>query len=267
VTKITGRAYMKNEKDENEIRDNPKLSILAIISFILAVLSPFTFMLTAIPALVLGITSLLEMRKSSTRLKGKSFAIIGIALPSMVIILVMLSVMARWTGNLMFEIARNRKNVQNTNLSGISKAMEIYGSGTTQSPIHDTRMARGTNIIVLAKAFQIYFNDHDEYPASEKWCDLLIENCNVERKTFRCPTAKEGPCNYALNKYISEMGNTSQTDIVVLFEAKPGWNQVGGPEILTTENHKGEGCNVVFLDSHVEFIKAVDISKLKWKPD
>jgi hypothetical protein len=43
------------------------------------------------------------------------------------------------------------------------------------------------------------------------------------------------------------------------------WNQVGGPELLTTENHKGEGCNVfLFNDMHVEFVKAERIAELKW---
>lgn len=42
------------------------------------------------------------------------------------------------------------------------------------------------------------------------------------------------------------------------------WNQVGGPELLTTENHKGEGCNVLFNDLHVEFIKMERIGELKW---
>ena len=42
------------------------------------------------------------------------------------------------------------------------------------------------------------------------------------------------------------------------------WNQVGGPELLTTENHKGEGCNVLFNDWHVEFVKAERLGELKW---
>ncbi len=42
------------------------------------------------------------------------------------------------------------------------------------------------------------------------------------------------------------------------------WNQFGGPDMLTTENHKGEGCNVVFGDWHVEYVKAERIGELKW---
>jgi len=46
---------------------------------------------------------------------------------------------------------------------------------------------------------------------------------------------------------------------------KQRWNQVGGPEILTTENHDGQGCNVVFNDSHVEFVKTDKLGELRWK--
>lgn len=162
-----------------------------------------------------------------------------------VAIIVFFPLMANFTGNLMLEIARSIKNSNNTNLSGISKAFEIYGEYNDQSPIHDTRMGCGTNITVLAKAIQIYFNNYGHYPASEKWCGLLIENCKVECKTFRCPGVKEGPCNYALNKNVAQLGTSTPDDMVLLFEAQPGWNQVGGAEILTTENHGGWGCNVV----------------------
>ena len=43
------------------------------------------------------------------------------------------------------------------------------------------------------------------------------------------------------------------------------WNQCGGPEILTTENHKNEGCNVAFVDSRVRFVKTEELGTLKWK--
>jgi hypothetical protein len=42
------------------------------------------------------------------------------------------------------------------------------------------------------------------------------------------------------------------------------WNQTGGPDMLTIENHNGEGCNVFFNDMHVEFVKAERLGELKW---
>ena len=53
-------------------------------------------------------------------------------------------------------------------------------------------------------------------------------------------------------------------DMILIFETSPGWNQAGGPEILTTENHQGDGCNILFADSHVEFVPIEDLNDLMW---
>lgn len=184
-----------------------------------------------------------------------------------VVIIVLFPVMVTFAGNLMIELAKNRQKARSTDLSGIAKAIQIYSNDYNQYPKTNARMICGSNMTGLGKAMLFYVNEFDQYPTPEKWCDLLMEKCQVKTKIFRCPGAKEGPCNYALNKYINEMGTTNNPDIVVFFETHPGWNQVGGPEILTTDNHEGRGCNVVFLDGHVKFVETKDIPKLKWKSD
>lgn len=67
-----------------------------------------------------------------------------------------------------------------------------------------------------------------------------------------------------MNKNMEKLGTKAPSNMVLLFESYPGWNQSGGPEILTTDNHHGEGCNVLFNDLHVEFVKTEDINDLKW---
>jgi prepilin-type processing-associated H-X9-DG protein len=57
----------------------------------------------------------------------------------------------------------------------------------------------------------------------------------------------------------------SAPDVVLLFESTAGWNQVGGPELLTTRHHEGKGCNVLFVDYHAEFVKGEEIPRLKWE--
>ena len=85
--------------------------------------------------------------------------------------------------------------------------------------------------------------------------------------TFRCRGAAEGPCDYAMNENVAEIGTSAPPDMVLLFETHPGWNQVGGAEILTTENHQEEGCNLLFVDGHVEFVRIQELHRLRWKPD
>jgi hypothetical protein len=215
----------------------PKTSGLAIASLVLGIMSIFTCLLTAIPAIVLGIVGLVKINNSAGRLKGTGMAIAGIATP-----VVALPVVALLMGILMPALARVRQQA--------------------------FRITCATNLSGLSKAMMLYANDYDDkYPTPEKWCDLLIEYCEVDPITFRCKGAQEGPSNYAFNENIAKLGASTQGDIVLLFETHPGWNQVGGPEILTTDNHQGEGCNVAFVDMHVEFVRAGDIPDLKWKPD
>ena len=214
-----------------------KTSGLAITSLVLAILSPFTCLLTAIPAIILGIVALVKIEKSAGRLKGKGLAISGIAVPG-----VALPVVAMLMGILMPALARVRQIA--------------------------FRMVCAENMSALGKTMLIYAGDCDEkHPTPSKWCDLLIEYAELNHKIFRCKGAPEGPCNYAMNKNIEKLGISSPPDMVLLYETHPGWNQSGGPEILTTENHQGEGCNVLFMDSHVDFVKTEDLDKLKWKPD
>ena len=126
----------------------------------------------------------------------------------------------------------------------------------------------GHNLSGLGKAIYMYQSDYDgEYPTADKWCDLLMSFSEVKPKQFICrgSDAKIGKSNYAFNKSVAgKKSSEIPSDIVILFETKGGWNQVGGSEMLTTDNHKGKGCNVLFNDLHVEFVKAERLGGLKW---
>ena len=109
-----------------------------------------------------------------------------------------------------------------------------------------------------------------DYPMpTDKWCDLLVEfgkrrkDMAAIEKWLKCPANKNGRCHYAINV----SSPRSHPRKVLLFEAKAGWNQVGGPELLNTDNHNGKGCNVLFNDLHVEFVKTEELAKLKWKAE
>jgi len=210
-----------------------KTSGLAIAALVLGILTFFTLGITAIPAIICGIIGLVKIEKSAGQLKGKGLAIAGIAAPAA--------------------------------LLPIALMMGILMPALSRVRLQARRLVCGTNMSGLGKAMLIYASDHDEkYPDTSQWCDLLIEHVDAPKKIFRCKGAPEGPCNYAMNKNIEELGANAPPDMVLLFETSPGWNQAGGPEILTTENHNGEGCTIVFNDLHVDFVRTEDLDDLKW---
>ncbi len=211
-----------------------KTSALAITSFVLGILSFCTFLLTAPLAIILGIISLVKISRSKGQLKGTGLAIAGIAVP-----VIALPIVALIMGITLPAMARARMIAQRivcgTNMASITKTMLTYADG-----------------------------NKGKFPESDQWCDLMIKTENCNKKQFQCVGDKVGPSSYAMNKNAEKLGANSPPDMVLLFESKPGWNQSGGPELLTTENHAGEGCNIAFCDGHVAFIKAEDIATLKW---
>jgi prepilin-type processing-associated H-X9-DG protein len=115
----------------------------------------------------------------------------------------------------------------------------------------------------LEKAMQMYANSNEgKYPTADKWCDLLLERNLLTEKQFICRNAGEGKCHYAMNP---NCGPNSPSDMVLLFESRAGWNQSGGPELLAPENHGDKGCNILFNDGHVDFVKKEELGKLKWR--
>ncbi len=214
-----------------------KNSRLAIAALVLGILSIFTCGLTVIPAVILGIVSLVKISRSGGALSGTGFAIAGIVVPFSVAPL-----MAMLIGFMMPTMARIRHLA--------------------------FRMTCGNNMSYLGKVMLLYAGDCDEkFPTPSNWCDLLNKYAEINPGSFRCIGGPAGRYNYAMNAYVEKLGTSSPPDMVLLFETQPGWNQAGGPEILTTDNHQGEGCNVLLVDLNVEFVTEQGLKNLRWKPD
>ncbi len=223
----------EKENSENSVGtpiSTAKTNGLAIASLVLAILSFFTFLITSIPAIILGFVGLVKIRKSGGKVKGKDVAIAGIVLGFTIPIF-------------MIPILLHVRQI-------------AY------------RMICGTNMTLIGMEMLVYLNEYDDdFPTPSKWCDLLIKHTNAKPSLLHCKGATEGPCNYAMNKNIEKGSLKAPPDVVILFETHPGWNQSGGHEILTTDNHKGKGCNILFMDSHVEFVKTEELKDLKWEPE
>jgi len=70
-------------------------------------------------------------------------------------------------------------------------------------------------------------------------------------------------CHYAMNPLCTP---ASAADTVLLFETKVGWNQHGGPELFTFDNHDPKGGLVLLNDGTVKFIRTEEeLKELRWK--
>jgi hypothetical protein len=108
------------------------------------------------------------------------------------------------------------------------------------------------------------------------WCDATISRSlpglmPSEKKEyvayvmsrFRCPAAGEGKCHYAANP---DCKLDSPADTVFLFETKADWNQHGGPELFTFDNHNPRGGCVLFNNGTVKFLRTEkELNLLRWK--
>jgi len=162
-------------------------------------------------------------------------AIAGIAVP-----VAALPIVALLMGILMPALSRTKemayRTICSTHLSGLGRAMSVYAA-----------------------------ENEEQFPTPSEWCDLLVKYGAVEEETFRCRGGgQEQRCHYAMNKNVEGLGMKAPGDMVLLFESDAGWNAAGGPEMLTTGHHEEEGCNVLFVDGHVEFVRTEDIGNLKW---
>jgi hypothetical protein len=227
----------------------PRTSKLALLSLVLPVLGFCIVLhfgtlewvrffrgmwgLSAIVGFVLGVVALVKISNSSGRIAGQALATLGIG------------------------------------AAAISLLIMLMTPVKQPPPL----LVCGSNLHRLGFAMQVYANDFDgKYPAADKWCDLLMKGRNggyyLKEETFLCRSAlkrgDKGRSHYAMNPNCEP---NSPEDVVLLFETKGGWNQFGGPEILTFENHKGKGCNILFNSGQVEFVKPEQISKLRWKAE
>jgi len=223
-----------------------KTSALAVASLVLGILSFCTFFITAPLAIILGIVGLFKIEKSHGQLKGKGLAIAGIALPAVGLMLMM----------------------------PIAILMPALGRARSMGQ----RAVCMSNLKQLGISTMMYAeNNKGQYPTADKWCDLLEPYYKNNSNVLICPATKKSMCGYAKtidpnakNQCSYAINPNAKLDCrfpaktVLLFESNPGWNQSGGPELLTAQNHGGKSYIISFCDGHVEFVRAEDINNLQW---
>jgi hypothetical protein len=134
----------------------------------------------------------------------------------------------------------------------------------------------GLNLWLLYDELTWFSKSVKSYPFRMAWCEMIVRNSIVRKRldsdiiseeqmmaVFKCPSAGEGKCHYALNPNCKP---DSPPDTVLLFETKAGWNQHGGPELFTFDNHDPKGGCVLLNDGTVKFIRTKEeLQQLRWK--
>ena len=133
------------------------------------------------------------------------------------------------------------------------------------------RFQCGLNMQALYTAGPLHQREVISYPEPTEWCDAVMRDrrntsyVSEERMRghFKCPSAGEGKCHYAMNPHCEP---DSPWDTVLLFETKAGWNQHGGPEIFAFNNHNPRGGCVLLNDGTVKFIRTeLELLQLRWE--
>jgi hypothetical protein len=145
-------------------------------------------------------------------------------------------------------------------ITTISAVILVYGSLVVKGV--SELIICSENLRGLGTCIMIYNSDKDGYPEPNNWNDALLDSNLASEEVFVCWGLKgKERCSYAMNPNAKP---DWPLDMVLLFETKGGWNQYGGPELITLENHKGKGCNILFNSGHVEFVIKEQLGKLKW---
>jgi hypothetical protein len=146
------------------------------------------------------------------------------------------------------------------------------------------RIACAHKLSSLRRRFYLLPGEGKTYPQPSEWCDVFEKAMRAYRpaegfiewtpkreermrerieERFRCPNMQEGRCHYAMNPHCEP---NSPADTVLLFETEAGWNQHGGPELFTFDNHDPRGGCVLLNDGSVRFIRTEEeLHALRWE--
>jgi hypothetical protein len=228
-----------------------KTSGLAIAALVLGILSFFTFGITAIPAIILGIISLVRIEKSGGRITGRGFAIAGIAVP----VLGLLPLM----GVLLPAMFKTRQTdfrmVCGTNLSRIGKAMLIYSND------YDDKLPRagGRNSVWSSRTpnwratnrYQAYGLSPDGSGGQANITSsfyFLVKYAEVTPKSFICKG------DHGATEFKPADDGVVDRELIDLwdFGLEPSKHCSYSYHMIA---HQEDGQNVLFMDSHVGFEK------------
>jgi hypothetical protein len=184
--------------------------------------------------------------------------------------------------------------------------MDLEIMGLIDAPeVHPFRLRRtcASNLYIIYSRSHLFEKNASTYPEPSAWSDIVVSGFQSQHSIengitgqrfsdpwtfnrFRCPggdkhanvtslskephrvvaseqSVTSPQSDYAMNP---NCGPNSPADTVLLFETKPGWNQHGGPELFTFDNHEPKGGCVLLNDGSVKFIRTEEeLKQLRWR--
>jgi type II secretory pathway pseudopilin PulG len=217
-----------------------KTSGLAIASLVLGILGALTCGVTALVGLVLGIISMVKIKKNGGQLGGSGIALSGTIVSAVFIVLI--PVFAILAAMLLPALAKAKQRAQT--------------------------IACVNNMKQLALGVRIYSSDNkDQFPPAANWCDAIRANVGSE-KPFKCPSGDANQkCHYAFNAKLAGLeASKVAPDTVLIFETGGGWNLSGGPELMLDHSRHGRVFVVALADGSVQQINESRLNTLRWDP-
>lgn len=115
-------------------------------------------------------------------------------------------------------------------------------------------------IQALTDSFEEYKAAYGRLPEMSRWCDDLLD-VKPELSDYFHP---DSTCDFAMNKYLSELEGAIPADMVVLFDAGRGWNLSGGPE-LARGWFGSSFVRVITGDWTMKKVHVRDVPYLRWR--
>ena len=155
------------------------------------------------------------------------------------------------------EILKNPPNPMTTPPAEFQKAKERARQAGCRGNLKEIRLA--------LDMYRVDWDDH--FPLAEDWADLPLVYLGGNKEIFRCPSLPGEQCGYAYNaqlacRRLADIARPAQ--VVVVFDAKGGWNLSGGPELVVSRHP--DGPPIAFADGHVKSVGSSPPSSWVWSP-
>lgn len=210
---------------------SPAFRLLSIMGFVLSLAG--VFIITALAGIVLGIVSLLLIRKRPQDFGGPKLATAAIVIG--------VGWLIAWPTFVYYQF---------------NKARDQYARGENCFS-HAQSLTRSLKIISIANG--------GAYPDADSWCDAIRREV-TSTNHYRCPDdPNRAECAFAYNERISGVRDPNP-NTVVLFESDLGWNGSGGVSNVITKPRHNNRILVGFASGAVRPVSTQDVRTLRWEP-